>query len=37
MGIYLEELAKTIASHELNCDCRDCSIYYFLINDEEQD
>jgi hypothetical protein len=35
MTIYLEELAKDISLHELNCDCRDCAIYYFLTEGED--
>jgi hypothetical protein len=35
MDIYLEELAKDIATHDLECDCRDCAIYYFITNEEQ--
>lgn len=35
MDIYLEELAKTIALHDPNCECRDCAIYYLLAEEEE--
>ena len=34
MDIYLEELAKTIALHDPNCECRDCAIYYLLAEEE---
>ena len=35
MDIYLEELAKTIALHDLDCDCRDCAMFILLSEGEE--
>jgi len=35
MDIYLEELAKTIALHDLDSECRDCAMYYFLTSESE--
>jgi hypothetical protein len=35
MDIYLEELAKTIAWHEPDCECRDCVMFYLLTEGEE--
>jgi hypothetical protein len=35
MDIYLEELTKTIATHDPNCECRDCAMYYFITSEEE--
>jgi hypothetical protein len=37
MDIYLEELAKTIATHDPDCDCRDCAIYYFITSEGEEE
>jgi len=36
MDIYLEELAKTIALHDLDCQCRDCAMFYLLTEREEE-
>ena len=36
MDIYLEELAKTVAYHDSYCDCRDCAMYYFLTEGENE-
>ncbi len=35
MDIYLEELAKTIATHDPDCVCRDCAIYLFITSEEQ--
>jgi len=37
MDIYLDELYKTVAYHDDDCDCRDCAMYYFLIQDQDQE
>lgn len=36
MDIYLDELARTIATHDQECKCYDCAMYYFLTSEEEE-